>query len=244
MAWQESDQSEFTYSEEISITLGTLFVVQSIIYPIFIGLLLWCKLKPVIPEWEFEVQHESNYSPDEFWKQFDEQNPDKTLGGKFPADKWWTKEEREDFDNTWGAVLADIDEERIGKTNSILAVVVPLLRELSCVIAITMLAKTNFSIFIFMYSVLLHGSWFVSVMPQRENNYLEAFNFLMQLYLTYLLLLMTPFVDREHYVSINNQFIIATIVMIVVNLVVINLPLVKLGWRHYRRYLYRKAMRA
>ncbi len=77
-----------------------------------------------------------------------------------------------------------------------------------------------FAIFILMYSTLLHLGFHMSHMSLKEGNYQQLFNLTVQLALTYFLICLTPYVDKQYYAAVGDAFMNVTYVLIGFNMLV------------------------
>jgi hypothetical protein len=74
-----------------------------------------------------------------------------------------------------------------------------------------------------MYSTLLYLAFLISTKTQEGNryNYFAIFEQVVILFLSYLLLLLTDYVQDEiHYESISYQFVYGTLILIAVSLII------------------------
>lgn len=98
------------------------------------------------------------------------------------------------------------------------------------------------SVFIFMYFTLIQMGLIIAEKPytSRRDHWMELFNLLIMLYLTYLCLLLTHFVHRSFYVSIANLFIYATVFMVAGNFAVLVVESLWASSKHTKRWCLRK----
>ncbi len=80
---------------------------------------------------------------------------------------------------------------------SIATVIIPIMRELICAIGATWFNSSQAAVFFFMITTELQLGFMVSGRRFESNNLLKCFDMLVQLYLSYLLLILTNFLVDE-----------------------------------------------
>lgn len=128
---------------------------------------------------------------------------------------------------------------------AITTVMLPMIREFICAVAICLFESRQTTSFFFMYTTLIQLGYMLGArrLQSRLANWLERFNLTVVLYLSYLLLLLSDYViDEIHYQSICNQFMYATLAMIFVNLMSILVTPVLNLVRLVRRCCYRRKL--
>ena len=106
------------------------------------------------------------------------------------------------------------------------------------VIAVLGLLKISaLSILLVMYTAVVQICYLVSVKPYIEsiNHYKELFNLLTKLFLAYLLIVFTDFVDRDISDSGGNQFLYVVLVNVGVNLAIATIVPLKLFLKHIKK---------
>ena len=87
----------------------------------------------------------------------------------------------------------------------------------------TVLGRHQFSGLIFVYTTLIYLAFLISTKTQEGGRYnlFAIFEQVIILFLSYLLLLLTDYVQDEiHYESISDQFVYGTLILIAVTLIV------------------------
>ena len=113
-------------------------------------------------------------------------------------------------------------------------VFLPFVRLQICALTVTMLGRHQFSGLIFVYTTLFYLAFLISTKTQEGGRYnlFAIFEQVVILFLSYLLLLLTDYVQNEiHYASISDQFVYGTLILIAVTLIV---ALFVFGYTIYR----------
>ena len=113
-------------------------------------------------------------------------------------------------------------------------VFLPFVRLQICALTVTVLGRHQFSGLIFVYTTLIYLAFLISTKTQEGGryNYFTIFEQVVILFLSYLLLLLTDYVQDEiHYESISDQFVYGTLILIAVTLIV---ALFVFGYTIYR----------
>ncbi len=87
----------------------------------------------------------------------------------------------------------------------------------------TVLGRHQFSGLIFVYTTLLYLAFLISTKTRegKRYDYFAIFEQVVILFLSYLLLLLTDYVQDEiHYESISEQFVYGTLILIAVTLII------------------------
>jgi hypothetical protein len=74
-----------------------------------------------------------------------------------------------------------------------------------------------FAIFILMHSTFVHLGLYIIKKPRSEGNFLQVFNLIIQLVMTYILLLLTPYVAEAQNADVGSVFMNLTYLLIGVN---------------------------
>jgi hypothetical protein len=98
---------------------------------------------------------------------------------------------------------------------AITTVVAPMYRSFAVAVSICFMSINQSTALVIMYITLLYLAFLLSSRKYESGDGLHRLDLVIELYLTYLLMLLTDFVqDSVHYQSISNQFIYGTLAMI------------------------------
>jgi hypothetical protein len=125
---------------------------------------------------------------------------------------------------------------------AIRTVIYPMLRDLACATIITTLHNHSFSALFLMYTLIMYLGFLLGGRRYEEGNLVVILDHFIVLYLTYLLLLLSDFVqDARHFQSVSNQFLYATLFLIGFNLAILVIEILnKIRKLCKRFFLHRK----